>query len=126
MLRSAGPGDLGFIRSLTGRPGYAAFNGDDDEAVLRARLANPDERVLIWQGGDRRGFAIFRGLTGTGGIVELFRIALDQPGGGAGDAFFRALVDHAFHDFKASRLWLDANAENARAVKVYTRAGFRL
>ena len=90
-----------------------------------ARLANPDERVLIWEAG-AKGFAIFRGLTGAGGIVELFRIALDRAGGGQSDRFFRALVDHAFRDFDAKRLWLDANAENTRAVKVYTRAGFRL
>ena len=57
--------------------------------------------------------------------MELFRIALDRAGGGEGDRFFRALVNHAFRDLRAARLWLDASAENPRALKIYSRAGFR-
>ncbi|WP_135448700.1 GNAT family N-acetyltransferase [Tabrizicola caldifontis] len=122
MLRPATAADIGFIRSLTTRPDYAPFIGDADEAQLRAWIDDPSVRVLIWEG-VARGFAIFRSADQP--VVELFRIALDRAGGGHGDAFFRALVDHAFRDLGAERLWLDASAENARAIKVYTRAGFR-
>lgn len=124
-LRAATTDDIGFIRSLTTRADYAPFIGDSDEAQLRDWIASPQARVLIWESTTAKGFAVFRGIGEAGGIVELFRIALDQVGGGQGDTFFRALVDHAFRDLQAARLWLDASAENPRAVKVYTRAGFR-
>ena len=126
MLRLATRDDIAFIRSLTTRPDYAPFIGDSNEGQLQTWIDSPSDRVVIWQDGPVRGFAIFRGLGQPGGIVELFRIALNQAGGGRGDAFFRALVDFAFNDAAAQRLWLDASAENPRAIKVYTRAGFRL
>lgn len=126
MLRTATAEDVPFIRSMTTRPDYAPFIGDSDDAQLQTWIDGPTDRVLIWDGDAARGFAVFRGVGEPGGIVELFRIALDRAGGGQGDRFFRALVDHAFRDLGAERLWLDASAENPRAVKVYTRAGFRL
>lgn len=124
-LRPATPADFPFIRSLTTRPDYAAFIGDASAAELQAWCDNPTSRVMIWEAKGSRGFAIFRGVGETGGIVELFRIAIDQAGDGHGKAFFEALVDFAFQDLRAQRLWLDASAENPRAIRVYTCAGFR-
>lgn len=126
MLRDATAADIPFIRSLTTRPEYAPFIGDSDDAKLQAWIDSPSDRVVIWNNMDARGFAVFRDINRPGGIVELFRIALDRAGGGLGDSFFRALVDHAFREFGANRLWLDASAENPRAVKVYGRAGFQV
>lgn len=122
MLRPAATADIPFIRSLTTRPEYAPFIGDADAAQLQAWIDSPTDRVLIWEGA-ARGFAIFHDADQP--VVELFRIALDRAGGGQGDTFFRALVDFAFRDLGAQRLWLDASAENPRAMKVYARAGFR-
>lgn len=123
MLRMATTADIPFIRSLTIRPDYAPFIGDADAAQLQAWIDNPADRVLIWEGPGATGFAVFHSADQP--VVELFRIALDRAGGGQGDAFFRALVDFAFRDLGAARLWLDASAENPRAVKIYSRAGFR-
>lgn len=123
MLRPATTADIPFIRSLTTRPDYAPFIGDADAAQLQAWIDNPADRVLIWEGPGATGFAVFHSADQP--VVELFRIALDRAGGGQGDAFFRALVDFAFRDLGAERLWLDASAENPRAVKIYSRAGFR-
>ncbi|MCB6177315.1 GNAT family N-acetyltransferase [Rhodobacter sp. Har01] len=123
-LRAATAADFGFIRSLTGNPDYAPFIGDDDEAQLQRWLDSPAARVLILDdGGGPEGFAIFREIGDPSGRVELFRIALDRAGAGRGDAFFAALLDYAFRDLGAARVWLDASAENARAIKVYRRAG---
>lgn len=124
-LRPARPEDIPFIRGLTMRADYAPFIGDTDAVQLQAWIDSPADAVLIWERGDVRGFAIFRDVARPGGIVELFRIALDRAGGGQGDTFFRALVDHGFVALQAERLWLDASAENPRAVKIYSRAGFR-
>ena len=125
MLRPATAEDIPFIRSLTTRADYAPFIGDSDEAALQGWIDSREAAVLIWDADGTRGFGIFRGIGAPGGVVELFRIALDRAGGGEGDRFFRALVDHAFRDLHAARLWLDASAENPRALKIYSRAGFR-
>ncbi|MFO1203862.1 MAG: GNAT family protein [Tabrizicola sp.] len=124
MLRPATAADIPFIRSLTTRPDYAPFIGDAPNARLQHWIDSPDDEVVIWEAEGARGFAIYHGLSEPGGIIELFRIALDRPGAGAGRAFFRALVDHAFRNLRAERLWLDASAENPRAIRVYSRAGF--
>lgn len=124
-LRPARSEDIPFIRGLTTRGDYAPFIGDSDEAQLQVWIDSPEARLVIWEAADTRGFAVFRSVGAEGGVVELVRIALDRAGGGMGERFFRALVDHAFRDLGAARLWLDASAENPRAVKVYGRLGFR-
>lgn len=124
-LRPATPADIPFIRALTARADYAPFIGDSPETDLQAWMNSPEARVLIWQRGATRGFAIFREIGDPSGAVELFRIALDRPGGGMGDAFFAALLDFAFLSLGAARVWLDASGENPRAIKVYLRAGCR-
>lgn len=122
-LRPASAADFAFIRSLTTRADYAPFIGDDDDAALLAHLRSLSTRIVIWEGDGSKGFAIFREIGEPSGRVELFRIALDQAGGGRGDAFFNALLDYAFCELAAQRVWLDASGENLRAMKIYERAG---
>lgn len=124
-LRAARTEDFAFIRGLTTRPDYAPFIGDADETQLAELAASPAARVLIWQAQGARGFAIFREIGDPSGRVELFRIALDRTGGGIGDAFFADLLQFAFKELGAARLWLDASGENPRAIRIYTRAGCR-
>ena len=123
-VRPAGPADFAFIRSLTTRPDYAPFISDSDEAQLQAWCDSATAQVLIWEGdGLRQGFAVFTEIGHPTGRVELYRLALAQAGGGMGDAFFAALLDHAFGTLGAARVWLDASGENPRAMKVYLRGG---
>lgn len=123
-LRPATGADFGFIRGLAGRPDYAAFITDENEAALQAYIDQPDCALLIWEPGDGvRGYAIFCGIGLPSGSVELLRIALDVAGKGRGEAFFNALLDHAFCNLDAQRVWFDASGENLRAMKVYERAG---
>ena len=123
-LRPATPADFAFIRKLTTDPANAPYIGDDSEAKLAAYLDDPAARVLIW--GDASGFAIFREIGNASGGVELFRLALAGTDAGGGAAFVAALLDFAFNDLDAARVWLDASSENLRAQKVYERAGFVL
>ncbi len=124
-LRPATTADFGFIRSLTTDPANAPFIGDDDEAQLAAILADPSERLMIWQTGPQpEGFANFREIGHPSGRIELFRLALARTDSGAGRSFIEALKCFAFEDLGASRLWLDASAENTRAHRVYLTAGF--
>jgi RimJ/RimL family protein N-acetyltransferase len=123
MLRRATVEDIPFIRGLTTRADYAPFIGDADEATLRGWMDSLAERVVVWEDGVAKGFAVFRELGSPSGAVELFRIALDQAGNGRGAVFFDALLDFAFRDLGAARMWFDASGENPRAMKVYERAG---
>lgn len=126
-LRAAVPADFAFIRSLAQRPDYAPFITDEDEAGLAAYLANPADALLIWEpAGAPLGFTLYCGLDHPSGVIELRRLALAVTGQGLGRAFLRAMIDHAFTRFNASRLWLDASSENPRAMATYIRAGFTL
>lgn len=126
-LRAATPDDFGFIRSLAQRPDYAQFITDEDETALARYLADPATRLLIWQdAAGPAGYALYCEIGDLSGRVELRRLALARAGKGEGSAFVRVLVDHAFNDLNAAKLWLDASGENLRAQKIYTRAGFRL
>lgn len=123
-LRPATPADFAFVRSLTENPAYSPFIGDADAAQLQAWCDSPAARLLIWEDGAARGFAVFREIGDPSGAVELFRLALTPAGGGHGAAFVAALVDHAFRALEARRVWLDASGENPRAMTIYERAGF--
>lgn len=125
MLRPATPDDFAFIRRLAADPANAPFITDEDETALQRYLDSADARLLIWNGAVAQGYALFCGLRDKAGSVELRRLALDAPGGGRGRAFVGALVDHAFTDLAAQRLWLDASGENLRAQHLYESLGFR-
>ena len=126
-LRPATPADFGFIRSLAQRPDYAPFITDEDETGLARYLGDPAARLLIWEDhGGPAGYALYCEIGDPSGRVELRRLALDRAGKGEGSAFVRMLVDYAFADLGAAKLWLDASGENLRAQKIYDRAGFRL
>jgi RimJ/RimL family protein N-acetyltransferase len=125
-LRAATPGDLPFVRALAGLPENQPFISDEPEAALQVYLEAPDCELLIWEaGGTRAGFAILCEIGHPSGRVELMRLALAEPGKGAGRAFLAALLDRAFATHGASRVWLDCSAENPRAAAAYVRAGFR-
>ena len=127
MLRPASAADFGFIRALAGRPENAPFLTDEDEAALADYLRDPSARLVIWEtGGGPAGYALFCSVGDPSGAIELRRLALDATGGGQGQRFLRALLDHAFGTLGAARVWLDASSENPRAMKTYARAGFTL
>lgn len=125
-LRPATAGDFPFIRALVQRPDMQNMVTDEDDAALARYLAGPSSCILIWGEATPRGFAIFCDTDNRAGTVLLLRLALDQPGLGEGAPFLRALVDHAFQDLRANRIWLDTSADNLRAQKAYQRAGFVL
>ncbi len=124
-LRPATAADFAFIRALAGHPDNAPFVTDEDEAGLAAYLPDPSARLLIWQEqGTPAGYALFCGVADPSGTVELRRLALAVTGHGRGAGFVRHLIDHAFADLGARKLWLDASGENARAAHLYTSLGF--
>lgn len=127
ILRSATPQDFRFIRAVAAKPENAPFITDEDETGLAGYLNNKSCRLLIWQDDQTpAGFALFCEIGHPAGWVELRRLALDQTGRGAGLRFVQALNDYGFETLEASRIWLDASAENLRAQRVYAKAGYLL
>jgi RimJ/RimL family protein N-acetyltransferase len=127
MLRLGTSADLGFIRSLAGRPDYRTFITDESEAALAVYLDADDCQILIWEPeGKPAGFAIFCEIDHRSGRVELMRLALAEAGLGNGAVFLRTLIDHAFTAYSAGRIWLDCSGENTRAMRAYQRVGFAL
>ena len=125
-LRPATASDFPCIRALVQRPDMQTMVTDEDDAALARHLASPSSCLLIWGDDTFRGFAIFCDIDERSGTVLLLRLALDRPGHGEGAAFLQALVDYAFQDLLANRIWLDTSADNLRAQKAYQRAGFVL
>ncbi len=125
ILRQATPTDFSFIRGVTANPDNAPFITDEDETGLAYYLNNPEHRLLIWQDAQGpAGLALFCEIGEPSGRIELRRLALARPSQGEGPAFLLALIDYAFVDLHAQRLWLDASSENHRAQKAYLKAGF--
>ena len=126
-LRPALVADFGFIRSVAGRAEFAPFITDEDEAALSGYLISDAARLLIWEDDHGpRGFALYCEIGEPSGRIELRRLALAQVGRREGAAFLRALIDYAFTDLGAAKLWLDASGENVLAQRVYAREGFTL
>lgn len=122
-LRAATGDDIAFVMALERMPAYRRLVGRWDAAHHRAALADPSHAVLIGErDGDRRGFAILRGLDGP--EPGLQRIAVVEPGQGEGTALLAAVIAHAFDVLRLPSLFLEVFAHNARARRAYARAGF--
>jgi RimJ/RimL family protein N-acetyltransferase len=127
MLRTATRGDFAFIHALASRPDYAVYITDEDDAALAGYLDDPCSRLVIWEPEGRpAGYALFCEIGDPAGRIELRRLALAEAGQGQGRRFLRELVEFAFGPLQATKLWLDASSENARALAAYDRAGFKL
>lgn len=133
-LRATQDSDLGWVIDQESRPEFSAM-------VLRwsrerhvAALADPDIRCCIIAidadpaagrpAQDRLGFMVLGGLTSDAASIELSRMAVVDPGQGLGARAMEAVKALAFDTLGANRLWLDVFDDNARARRVYSRAGF--
>ena len=71
-----------------------------------------------------RAFAILRGFAETSGAIEIKRLVVHPPGQGLGRAILAGLIDMAFEQFHAHRLFLDVFEDNPRAFHLYQSLGF--
>jgi len=125
LLRSASRNDLPYILELERRSWEQGFVGTDDLSVHESRMSDADCRyfVLEWNG-SRAGYAILRGIASTNRSIELKRIVAAPPGRGIGRAALEEVLDIAFKELSAHRLWLDVYEDNERARHVYRVLGF--
>jgi diamine N-acetyltransferase len=125
-LRLARVDDIPSIATMERVPEYRTFVGNWTEDEHRSRLASADCRYFVAESnsGELTGFAILRGLASPHRSVRLQRIVVANAGRGVGKFLLRGILDYAFHELKAHRLWLDVFETNVRAQHVYESLGF--
>lgn len=126
-LRQASEDDLDWIVSLEQREDYAPYICRWSREVHARNL--PDADMLYLLAVDPRGqkvaFVILAGLRSAARSVELVRIVVNRPGTGVGKPLLRCVINLAFNDLNANRLWLDVFDDNDRARHVYQSVGFK-
>jgi diamine N-acetyltransferase len=124
-LRCTTPDDLRFLTEIEQRFGELGFVHSDDVCTHQRQMNDPDYAYYtVEQGENLAGYVIMRGLTSTNRSLELKRIVIAEPGHGLGRQVLRGVIDKAFCDFRAHRLWLDVFEDNHRARHVYRSLGF--
>ncbi len=125
-LRRAEIADVGFIMSVEQLPGYERFIGQWDAARHAEAMGLASNRYVLGLDarGTPQGFAILCDVDHASGNVLLHRIAVAEPGRGAGRALLVGVTDWVFRETQAFRLWFHMAADNARAHRVYNSMGF--
>jgi ribosomal protein S18 acetylase RimI-like enzyme len=124
MLVSIAMADVPGIMRIERLPGYGAFIGRWTAPEHAEQLALPTTRYYGWRTamGGLAGFAIFQKLDQP--VIQLRRIAIDDPGAGGGTSLLRAVLDRVFETTKAVAIDLHVRSDNRRAQQVYLREGF--
>jgi diamine N-acetyltransferase len=90
----------------------------------RRALSEPDEAHMVFSRRGRTvGFLLLAGLTAPDRSIELRRIALSCRGEGLGAGALELALGYAFDVLGARSVWLDVLPGNARALRLYERAG---
>lgn len=126
-MRAATTGDVPWLVALEQSPANSRFLCAWSPERHSFGLADPDKRYLVFENeaGVRCGFAILAGTRWRGRAIELVRLAVEPPGQGLGTAALRRLIDHAFAELRAERLFLDVFNDNERARRLYRGLGFQ-
>jgi RimJ/RimL family protein N-acetyltransferase len=124
-LRRASAADIPFIMWTERLEGYEALVGRWDEDRHLAALADQRYALFIAEADGRpAGFAILRDWASPERVTLVKRVAVAQPGRGLGTSMMRAVVDAAFLETDAHRLWIGCFPDNLRARRAYEAVGF--
>lgn len=124
MFRPAQAEDIPFLLDLQDRPEFLPAFGADTAEAWEKLLTAPERRVLIWQEREApAGLALLTLGRIDPSLVELTRFGLAVQGSGAGRQALDQIFDFAFGSLGAFRLYLHVAEDNARAQRVYERAG---
>jgi diamine N-acetyltransferase len=125
-IRPATAADIAWLVGQEHRGDFAAFiHRWPPEDHLR-NLADADKRYFIAEDEtrERLGFVILAGIASLDRNIEIVRMAVLDPGRGTGKPFLLGVLDRAFKQLGARRLWLDVFEDNGRARGMYEAAGF--
>ena len=125
-LRRTADADLDFVVNAESDPDTCPFIiawPRDRHAIA---LDDPDiaHRVAEDEAENPVGFVILGGLTNPDASIEFRRIVVVRKGQGYGRSTVRAVIELAFKELQAHRLWLDVKEHNARARALYKSEGF--
>ncbi|RZM77417.1 GNAT family N-acetyltransferase [Leptolyngbya iicbica] len=126
-LRPTTPDDLDFVlpaEAAAHAAGYVRLWTRDRHLQT---LADANEGHWIIEDAttrDRVGYVILLGLQDPDQCLLLKRIVITQTGQGYGREVLMQVLDKAFNEFAAHRVWLDVMEENHRARSLYRSLGF--
>jgi RimJ/RimL family protein N-acetyltransferase len=122
----AAPSDIAAIRAIESDPLYDGLVGRWPEERHLAEMALPSSLYFVLRdgAGEVAGFALIQNLGDSDRKCHLKRIAVREPGGGAGSALLRGLLDRLFAETDVNRIDLDVFLGNDRARRAYEKAGF--
>jgi RimJ/RimL family protein N-acetyltransferase len=124
-IRRAESEDLSSLLQLEADPEAARWIISWSRHRHEQALAAPDEATIVIED-ERRlvGFALLAALGNESGSVELRRIVVAPRGSGVGRRALRLVLDLAFDEIGAHRVWLDLRVDNHRARRAYQAVGF--
>jgi diamine N-acetyltransferase len=126
-LRPTTPADLDFVlpaEAAAHQAGYVRLWTRDRHLQT---LTDPNESHWIVEDTttrERVGYAILLGLQDPDQCILLKRVVITQPGKGYGRSVLPQLLDKAFGELAAHRVWLDVMEDNHRARSLYRSLGF--
>ena len=125
-LRPTRPSDVDFVLAAERDPeANARITVREREEHLAAIAWSESDHLLILENGEPAGFALLFGVGGGNRSIEIRTIVVTRPGAGIGRAALRLIVDRAFDEHGAHRVWLDVIDHNERARRAYAAVGFR-
>ena len=117
---------LPFIMATERTPGFENLVGRWEETRHRAALADGRHAYFIARdGSEPGGFVIVRDWASPERVSLVKRIAVRHPGLGQGRALLAEVLDAAFAETDAWRIWLGVFPENTRARRAYEAVGFQ-
>jgi RimJ/RimL family protein N-acetyltransferase len=124
-LRPTTAEDLDFVLDAQNHPEAAPnITVRTREGHLES-FADPNrEHLIILSGGEPAGYALLEGFDRRHGNIEIHTLVVARRGEGIGTRALPLLLDYAFDEREAHRVWLDVVGANERARHVYERVGF--
>lgn len=115
-----------FIMTTERLPGFETLVGRWDETQHRSALADGRHAYFVGRSGSEPiGFAILRDWGTPERVTLVKRVAVCCPGRGYGRLLLSKVIDAAFAQTDAWRLWLGVFPENDRARRTYENVGFK-
>ena len=127
MIEIATDGDIPAIMAIERGPSFEGLVGRWSHEQHAEEMAKPSVRYLILRDdGEVSGFALLQRIGKPDARVHLKRIAVREPGSGAGSRLLRAAIDWLFTNTETNRVDLDVYVDNERARRAYEKADFQV